>query len=254
LVNVIAVTQARVGSTRLPGKILMEIQGTSLLEIHLKRVLQAKQVSRVIVATTFEDGVEKICQIADKFSVTCFQGSTIDVLDRFYQAVKESRPDYVVRITSDCPLIDAELLDKIIQFTIDNNLDYCSNTLIEEYPDGQDIEVFTFDALQKAWMEATLSSEREHVTPFLRRNCDFNGGHIFKSLNYNSPNNFKHIRMTVDELDDFEFIKKIILELGLEKTWKEYTQYIVSNYDILKNQQIVRNEGYINSIKNENLK
>ena len=99
----------------------------------------------------------------------CFRGDEDDVLDRFYQGAKIHNPDYVVRLTSDCPLIDPVLIDEIIEAAISSDVDYCSNTLIESYPDGQDIEVFTFSALKKAWKESVLKSEREHVTPYMKK-------------------------------------------------------------------------------------
>src|SRR5690606_21561491 len=136
-----------------------------------------------------------------------FQGSTEDVLDRFYNAVKDEKPEYVVRVTSDCPLIDAKLIDQVINMVIEKNLDYGSNTLKEEYPDGQDVEVFKFDALKNAWENASLLSDREHVTPYIRKNSSFNNKHLFKSENFDSPANMNHIRMTVDEPIDLETIR-----------------------------------------------
>src|SRR6056297_2089320 len=137
--KVIAVTQARIGSTRLPKKILKKVNGKSLLEIHLLRILNSKRIDKVKVATTNEPEVEKIIEVANKVGVAYYQGDIQDVLDRFYQTLKNEKADYVVRLTSDCPLIDPVLIDKIIEFTLDNDLEYCSNTLEETYPDGQDV-------------------------------------------------------------------------------------------------------------------
>ena len=167
------ITQARSGSTRLPGKILKKINDESLLEIHLKRLNKCNNVSNIIVATTDKPEDKVIYDYAIDWGFNSFRGSESDVLDRFYQAVRKEKPDWIVRVTSDCPLIDPILVDKLINFAHDNNTDYCSNTLVENYPDGQDIEVFKFSALEAAWKNANLSSDREHVTPYIRNNSDF---------------------------------------------------------------------------------
>ena len=179
--NIIAITQARVSSSRFPSKILNTINGESLLEIHLKRILKSKLISQLIVATTKEEGVDKIINIATKCNVNYFQGNLNNVLDRFYQSVKNKKANYIVRLTSDCPLIDAELIDKVIRYTIDKNLDYCSTGLEEIFPDGQDVEVFKFSALEKAWKEATLNSDKEHVTPYIHKNSTYRNKSMFVS-------------------------------------------------------------------------
>ena len=250
-VKTILITQARSGSTRLPRKILKKINDESLLEIHLKRLTKCNNISKIIVATTNKPEDKVIYDYAIDLGFDSFRGSERDVLDRFYQAVRNEKPDWIVRVTSDCPLIDPFLVDKLIKFAHNNNRDYCSNTLIENYPDGQDIEVFKFSALESAWENANLSSEREHVTPYIRNNSDFNGASIFKALNYPCDSNYSQIRMTVDETRDFDLIKVLIDDLGTNKTWLEYTNHIIEN-DLNKiNNSIIRNEGLLKSIKND---
>ena len=156
-----------------------------------------------------------------------------------------------MRVTSDCPLIDPKLVDDVIAFTIKNNNDYVTNTLIENFPDGQDIEVFKYTALKKAWKNAILNSEREHVTPYIRKNSDFNGGNLFTSLNYDCQSDFSKIRMTVDEIRDFELITLLINDLGTEKSWLEYTNYIIQEDLVKINNKIIRNEGLLKSLKND---
>ena len=228
-VKTILITQARSGSTRLPRKILKEINSESLLEIHLKRLNKCKNVSKIIVATTDKSEDKVIYDHAIDWGFNSFRGSESDVLDRFYQAVRKEKPDWIVRVTSDCPLIDPILVDKLINFAHDNNTDYCSNTLVENYPDGQDIEVFKFSALEAAWKNANLSSDREHVTPYIRNNSDFKGASLFTALNYPCVSNYSKIRMTVDETKDFNLIKILIKDLGTDKTWLEYTNHIIKN-------------------------
>lgn len=247
----IIVTQARIGSSRFPEKVLQTLGDSTLLGVHLERLKKSKLANQIIVATTHENKSDQIISIANNAGIEAFQGSTEDVLDRFYQSVVHHNPDYVVRVTSDCPLIDAQLIDKVISMVQDNKLDYGANILIENFPDGQDVEVFTFKALKKAWEEATLLSDREHVTPYIRKNTDFNKCTMFKAMNYNAPENFNHVRMTVDEPSDLETVAVLLQKLGTDQDWKSYTQYILDHQEMLENQKIIRNEGYLKSLNKE---
>lgn len=251
--KIFIVTQARVGSSRFPKKVLKKIGKETMLSLHLKRLQKSKLATKIIVATTHEIGADKIISISEKLGVSSFQGSTQDVLDRFYKSVVNEKPDFIVRVTSDCPLIDPSLVDNVIEMTINNKLDYGANILKEEFPDGQDVEVFTFNALKKAWEEATLPSDREHVTPYIRKNSSFNQGQLFESKNFDAPNNYNHLRMTVDEPADLETIKILIDKLGDNETWETYSEYIIQNNSKLKSQSIVRNEGYLKSLNKDNL-
>ena len=249
--KIILITQARTGSTRLPGKILKEIKGKSLLEIHLERLKKCKNVSEIIVATTTNIEDELIYNKSIELGVSSYRGSELNVLDRFYKSIENKNPDWIVRVTSDCPLIDPKLVDDVIAFAIKNNKDYVTNTLIEHFPDGQDVEVFKYSALKKAWEKANLNSEREHVTPYIRNNSDFKGASLFTALNYTCASNYSKIRMTVDETRDFDLIKVLINNLGTDKTWLEYTNHIIKNNLNKINNSITRNEGLLKSIKND---
>ena len=200
--NTILVTQARLGSTRLPKKVMLEINNKSLLEIHLERLKRVKEIDKIIIATTTNKLDELIYNKSIKLGFDSYRGSEENVLDRFYNAVKDHNPKWIVRVTSDCPLIDPILVDSVIKFVRNSNKDYGSNVLIEHFPDGQDIEVFKFSALKKAWQNAVLKSELEHVTPFIKNNSDFNGKDIFSSVNFPCNKNYSKIRMTVDEKVD----------------------------------------------------
>lgn len=250
--DTILITQARIGSTRLTGKVLKEINGESLLQIHLDRLKKCKSVSEIIVATTTNSEDQIISKKAIEWGFGSFIGSEMDVLDRFYQSVKDRKVKWIVRVTSDCPLIDPVLVDNVINFVKVNNKDYGSNTLIENFPDGQDIEVFKFTALEHAWKNAKLKSEREHVTLFIKNNSDFYNKHIFSAINYDCDFDFSKIRMTVDEIRDFELIKILINNLGTDRTWLEYTNYIIQNSLTEINDSIIRNEGLLKSLKNDN--
>lgn len=252
--KVVVITQARTGSTRLPNKVLKEINGQSLLEIHLKRIKKSKLINEIIVATTVNERDDIIESISSRLDVFCFRGSENDVLDRFYQAVKNRNVEYVVRLTSDCPLIDPNVIDRVVSEAIKSKVAYCSNTLIESFPDGQDVEVFTFKSLEKAWMEATLNSDREHVTPYIKKNSSFNGGHEFKALNIESDFlKFRDVRLTVDEENDFKVVEILIQNLGLDVSYMDYSEFYLNNENILLlNNHITRNEGYLKSVKNDN--
>ncbi|TXE19094.1 LPS biosynthesis protein [Psychroserpens burtonensis] len=252
--KVIAVTQARSGSTRLPNKVLLKIEDKTLLQIHIDRIKQAEQVDDIFIATTVEPADDVIVNLAESLDVKYYRGSENDVLDRFYQTVKEIQPDFIVRLTSDCPLIDPKLLDEVISEAKEEDLDYYANIIEERYPDGQDIEVFKFSALEKAWKETTLKSDREHVTPYIRNNSSYKGGTLFKSNNHGLDNNYNHVRLTVDESQDLEVIRHLIKDLGFDKDWKTYADYYLDNPKIKElNSKIVRNEGYQKSVDDDTI-
>ena len=244
------ITQARIGSSRFPEKVLQKVNNQTMLGLHLYRLKRSRYGDNITVATTKENQVEQIIEIAEAMNVRVYQGSTTDVLDRFYQAASgfNTNPDYVVRVTSDCPLIDPTLIDEVVEMTVSNDLDYGSNVLKQEFPDGQDIEVFRFSALEKAWKEAQLKSDREHVTPFIRKNSSYFNEELFRSANYEAPGNYSDIRMTVDEPVDLETIRILVKVLGADETWKTYTRYIIENSSQFSNQNIQRNEGYLKSL------
>ena len=250
--KILAVTQARYGSARLPGKILKTIGGKTLLGIHLERILRAKNITELKIATTTEDGAEKIIAIGNNSGIRSYQGSIDDVLKRFYETALPEKPDYVVRLTSDCPLIDPNVIDHVIDECLKNNVDYCSNTLTPTFPDGLDVEVFRFSALEKAYNEARLKSDREHVTPYIWRNSNLKGGDIFTSFNVEYPTDYSEIRMTVDTDKDFIQIQQLIENLGLDKPWLAYVEFLNLHSEIkMINSEYHRNEGYEKSINND---
>lgn len=247
--NTVLIIQARMGSSRLPNKVLKKICDKPMLEHILKRTLQSKKVEHVMVATTLNEEDKQIDELCHKIGIDCFCGSENDVLDRYYQAAKQYNPRNVVRITADCPLIDPELIDKIINVHLNGNYDYTSNTLVETYPDGLDTEVFKFSALRKAWENAVLASEREHVTPYIK----FKGDFIKFSIE--SDIDLSKYRWTVDTEADFEMVVKIYNALYSENRifmMDDILTYLRKNPWIVDiNAGIVRNEGYIKSLKND---
>ncbi|MCQ2153878.1 MAG: glycosyltransferase family protein [Bacteroidales bacterium] len=250
--KILAITQARYGSTRLPAKILKEIDGQTLLEIHLRRILRSSLVSKLKIATTDEEGSRYIIDVARKVGVEYFQGSVDDVLKRFYDTALEERPDYVVRLTSDCPLIDPEVIDGVIRYTLAHDCDYVS-TDPQSYPDGLDTEVFRFEALERAYKEAKLTSEREHVTPYIWKNGTAKGGNMFKTHYVRCPEgDFSSYRITIDTPEDFELISALVRAEGTSLGWKQYADYLAGHGEVFAlNSMYERNEGYAESVKND---
>lgn len=255
--KILAITQARYGSIRLPAKILKEVNGQTLLEIHLRRILQSKTISKLKIATTDEEGSKYIVDVANKVGVEYFKGSVDDVLSRFYGTAEPEKPDYVIRLTSDCPLIDPSIIDAVVNYAIDNpEYDYV-RTQAASFPDGLDTEVMKFSALEKAYKEATLTSEREHVTAYIWKNGTADGGNVFRTFNYpNAQGKYdaNDYRITIDEPEDFEVIKHLIENLGLDKGWKTYIDYLIEHKEIYSiNSKFANNEGYAKSIKNDSV-
>jgi spore coat polysaccharide biosynthesis protein SpsF len=249
--DVLGITQARYGSKRLPAKVLLKIGGSPLLEMHLNRIKQANTIGKLIVATTWEPQSQAIIDIAENCGVDWHQGPIEDVLGRFYMAALKYQPEYVVRLTSDCPVIDPTVVDEVVSAIVKSEYDYVSNGLSPTYPDGISVEAFTFQALEKAFKEARLPSEREHVTSYIWKNSTWVGSEMFKSHCIQNEEDFSKYRLTVDTKEDFDLINKLVIALGPNKPWLDYIKYI-DKYDLASiNSKNVRNEGYLNSIEND---
>lgn len=244
---VTAILQARMGSTRLPGKTLMPIfEGKNALDLMLLRLKRSQRLERIIVATTTEredDALAECCALAN---VACFRGDPIDVLDRYYQcAVAFDVRGTLVRLTGDCPLHDPEVVDQTINFFTEGGFDYAANTHPPTYPDGLDTEVFSFNALQRAWHNATLITEREHVTYYIYTHPD-----EFLIGNLSGGEDYSALRWTLDELKDLEFLKAVYAEFGrADVCWQDVLKLLRQKPELLLiNQDIVRNEGLKKSL------
>jgi len=197
--KVVAIIQARVGSTRLPGKVLMDIRGKPMLQRVIERVKRAKLINEVIVAFTVNDRDDKIADLVYKLGLSSYRGKELNVLDRLFRAATWKSADIIVRITSDCPLIDPVLIDKTIEYFLNDDFDYVANT---EPGNGFEVEVFSYKTLEKAWEEAT---NREHIAPYIKKNHSLKVG----SLTY------PHIaHCSVDTLEDLEFVRMVYRKLG----------------------------------------
>jgi len=240
--KVVAIVQARMGSTRLPNKVMKPIDGVPMIELLLGRLARAKEVDQIIVATSIDERNLPLVAHVQSLGYCCQQGSENDVLDRYVQTARAHQADVVVRITGDCPIVDPELVDEVIRGFKTANVDYFSNISPPTYPDGLDIEVFTFKALEKASLETTGPFDREHVTPYLRNSGKYKIGSMQHSEDLSA------LRWTVDELSDFEVIEKVFkcFHPKTDFTWRDVLVLQKQNQEIFNiNRHLVRNEGAI---------
>ena len=199
----LAMIQARCGSTRLPNKVLKDLYGKPALQRMIERVQKSGRIDEVMVVTSIKRDNLPILKLCSSIGIRVGVGSEDDVLDRFYQTAKLLRPEYVIRLTADCPCFDAELLDMAIE-QMGPDTDYCA-MMSETFADGLDLEIISFSALEKAWKEAEHSYEREHVTQYIIHRPE-----VFKQQDFVSPiGDFGHHRWTVDETEDFEVVSRI---------------------------------------------
>jgi len=203
----VVIMQARMGSTRLPGKLLKEVLDKPLLLYQIERLRRVTLANEIVVATTTNTLDQTVIDFCHSRQIPVFQGSENDVLDRYFQAAKYFKAEVIIRVSGDCPLIDPQVVDKVIEFYLKNYpcLQYVSNTLERTYPRGMDVEVFSFRALEKAASIATRPEEREHVTPYI-----FQHPELFALGNVVHYPNESHHRWTVDTIEDFQLIKEIL--------------------------------------------
>jgi len=248
--KVVGIIQARMGSTRFPNKVLMEIAGRPMLWHVVNRVRQAKLLGEVIVATSWESSDDVIATFCEQEGILYFRGSEEDVLDRYYQAAKWIGADVIARITADCPLIDSQIIDRVIEHYLNGDFDYASNTHPPTYPDGIDVEVFSFNALEKDWEEARWLSEREHVTPYIWKNPD-----KFKLSNVENDEDLSSLRWSVDEPQDLEFMRAVYNRLDTESFGMADLLNLLKKCPELMdiNAGIERNEGYQKSLREDKL-
>ena len=209
--NIVCIIQARVGSSRLPNKIFLDLEGKPVLARVIERLQNSKFINKIVVASPDKEGDDKIEDfINDNYKdVGVYRGSENDVLDRYYQAAEKFKADVVVRITSDCPLIDPEVVDKVIENFLEKKIGYVSNVLGERtYPRGLDVEVFPFTALKRIWLEAKEADDREHVTLYLRKHPE-----LFRAANVKNEEDYSRFRLTLDEEKDYELIKLVYNKL-----------------------------------------
>ena len=204
------IIQARMGSKRLPGKVMLRVdkQNPSIFYT-LNQLKFCKKINEIVVATSTNKEDDMLVDYLEKNKINIFRGKSDDVLDRYYQCAKEKHYDNIIRITADCPLIDPVIVDSVIDKFEKSKVDYTSNVHPRTFPDGYDVEVFSFTAIENAWKNATLPSEREHVTPYIWKNPE-----KFSINNYQNNKNLSKLRLTLDYNDDLILIRKMIREIN----------------------------------------
>jgi len=242
------IVQARTGSIRLPKKVIQKIDNkNTVLDYVINQVKCSKKIEKIVVATTdlIEDDV--ICQYVNLQKIECFRGSSEDVLDRFYQCAKKFGIDDIIRITADNPLIDPNIIDIIIDKYKNGKCDYMTNTIHRTFPYGTEVEIFSFQSLEKTWKNAKKPSEREHVTAFIR-----NTKNKFILKNIEHQEDISHLRYTIDRMDDLKLVKEIVKKI---LTRPILIQDIIKLYknkpEIFEINKNIKHDGHILSLEKD---
>jgi spore coat polysaccharide biosynthesis protein SpsF len=249
----VAIIQARMSSTRFPGKALAALDGVSLIAFMCKRVRAARLLDDVVLATSEHPTDDALVEEARRNGMTCFRGSLDDVLVRFQGAAATAAADVIVRLTGDCPLMDADVIDSVIVALEGEGADYASNVDPPTFPDGLDVEAFTREALARTVREATLASEREHVTPFMRNRKD-----LFKGALVRSMVDMSQVRWTVDYPDDLERVRELVAKSNVSTSSPtrmpdrfDFLRVMAHSTGRLEERRHVRNEGYLLSLERD---
>ncbi len=245
---ILCIVQARSSSTRLPGKVLKPILGKPMIIQELERLQRSRHIDEIVLATSEDKSDDELAEIVAASDFVIYRGNWHDVLDRYYQCAKEYSAEHVVRITGDCPVIDWRIVDEVIEKHLTEGNDYTSTS--EEYPDGLDTEVVRFSALEQAWEKAKLTSEREHVTLYIRNRAD-----KFQCRQMECRRNLNQMRWTVDEPQDYDFIRQIYETLYPSNTdfaMEDILRLLEHKPEMLSiNQGIQRNEGLLKSLRED---
>ena len=242
------IIQARTGSTRLPKKVIQKIDSkNTVLDYVINQVKHSRKIEKIIVATTDLIEDDSICKYANLQKIECFRGSSEDVLDRFYQCAKKNSAENIVRITADNPLIDPNIIDVIIERYKKEKCDFMTNAIDRTFPYGTEVEIFSFESLEKSWKIAKKPSEREHVTPFM---CDPKNG--FKLINIKLKENYSHFRYTVDRIEDLQLVKKIIKNI-VERPilMKNIINLYKKNPELFEINKHIEHDGHLSALKKD---
>lgn len=245
--QVIAIVQARMSSSRLPNKVLMPILNKPMLEHQITRIKRAKLIDKIIIATSSNIEDNAIAKLGKQMNITVYQGDLHDVLSRYYHAAQSFNSKHIVRLTGDCPLIDADIIDQVISLHIEKCADYTSNCQKPCFPDGLDVEIFTKRALMLSFKNAIKPSEREHVTQYMRNHPE-----LFRLVDFQSKVNLSHLRWTVDEKEDFELVTQIYQNLYKKNSYfnlAEILQLLQKKTELNQiNNHYLRDEGLAKSL------
>ena len=244
------IIQARTGSTRLPGKIMMPIdQNDTVLSFGIKQVKSCKKIDELVIATTDLPEDDIIVDYMNKLNIKYFRGSSKDVLDRYYQCAKEYSVSTIVRIPSDKPLIDPEIVDNVVSMFMNSSYDYITNFLPNPtFPSGTEVEVFSINALKKAWEKAKIPSEKEHVTPYFTNHED-----EFKITHIENSENLSHLRWAVDRIEDLKLVREIVSKIKKRPIlMKDILELFTREPELIKiNKNVNREEGSLKSLKED---
>ena len=250
--KLVAIIQARYNSSRLPGKVLKPIKGISFLELQIRRLKHSEKIDDIILAFPDNNSSEPLIKLANKIKVSYILGNEENLLSRYKKAAIKTNADFIVRITSDCPLISPNILDKMANLILNNNYDIITNVLPPSWPDGLDLNVFNKKILFEACNNAVLKSDKEHVVPWMWRNSQLQKCKKFKGYNYKSTKDYSSMRWTLDSQSDFLFFKKLSLYLSLKEletmSFEDFISFFKKNKNLVKiNADNIRDSGYTKS-------
>ena len=238
--KIVATIEARMTSSRLPGKVLMKVLDKPILHYLVSRLKRVQSLDEIVLATTTNCTDDILVEFANNENIRCYRGSENDVMDRVVEAAKSVDADLVVEITGDCPIIDPNIVEQVVQTYINNNVDYVSNNNVHSYPDGMDVQVFSLNLLIKSLNMTDAILDREHVTLHIRNHPE-----LFSHLNLVAPPElwWPELGLTLDERSDFELLKKIIENFGDNNLFDCYNvvKFLRENPDLVAiNQNVVR--------------
>lgn len=252
LVEVLAILQARVSSTRLPGKVLEPILGEPMIVRQVERVGRARTLDHLVVATSVDVSDDPLVRVCEQHGIDVCRGPLEDVLSRFRECAARFSPAHIVRLTGDCPLADPELIDRLVLFHVEGGYDYSSTALQPTFPDGLDAEVFTSATLESTWHSATLSSQREHVTSYI-----YTHGERFRLGSLKSDVDRSALRWSVDEPRDLKMVREVYSRLYAGNPrfgYSDVLSLLDEHPEIAEiNSGIARNEGYAKSLREDEL-
>lgn len=248
---ILAVLQARMSSSRLPGKVLLPLLGVPMILRQVERIRRSRMIGRLVLATSVDGADAPLAAACQEAGVAVYRGSLEDVLDRFHAAAAGRGADQIVRLTGDCPLCDPGVIDDVIRFHLEGGFDYSSNTAPPTFPDGLDVEVFRIACLDHAWREASLPSEREHVTPYIRKHKE-----LFSSGSLRNSEDLSAHRWTVDEAEDYAFVVRVYENLYPENPFfgmNDVLKLVRRHPEFCSNYGLERNAGFAKSLREDAL-
>ena len=244
------IIQARMGSTRLPGKVMLDVENDkTVLDFVIKQLQNCKLVDKIIVATTTLEDDKQIANFSKQLGIDSFRGSSDNVLDRYYQCAKEYSVSTIVRIPSDKPLIDPEIVDNLVSVFRNDSYDYITNFLSNPtFPSGTEVEVFSINALKKAWEKAKIPSEKEHVTPYFTNHED-----EFKITHIENSENLSHLRWAVDRIEDLKLVREIVSKIKKRPIlMKDIVELFSKEPELVEiNKNVNWKEGELKSLKED---